>query len=243
MRDCSSVRPAGRSRRPPRPTRSCSPGAARQRRDPPGRAGVSRCHRGPGAATLSCRRTAKGPPPRVLRLDSDRLASREVTMAGAVRPAGLAAAGPERAWLLGTAGDRVVPLHREPPAGGEDARWVPIAPGRGSLLFRQALPAGVTVRRRRRAAGRSAHGDARRPVAGPPRHACRWLAPVDVTEHLAVPPRPTRQPPRRRRRRSRRPRRPPRPRRPRPVADSHTHGLADPHTLAVADRRPRPRLP
>ena len=70
----------------------------------------------------------------MLRLDSAGWHREAIDGAGPVRPVGLAAAGPERAWLLGTAGDRVVLLHREPPAAGEDARWVPLAPGRGSLL-------------------------------------------------------------------------------------------------------------
>ncbi len=141
---------------------------------------------GRDAATLVVPTNSEGTATGVLRLDSTGW-HREVIDGGAVRPAGLAAAGPERAWLLGTAGDRVVLLHREPPAAGEDARWVPLAPGRGSLLSGQALPAGVT--------SVAVDGPPADPLTATPDGL--WLdlrvtpadgsPPVDVTEHLAVP--------------------------------------------------------
>ena len=172
----------------------------------------------------------------VLRLDATGW-HREVIDGAAVRPVGLAAAGPERAWLLGTAGDRVVLLHREPPAAGEDARWVPITPGRESLLSGQAVPAGVT--------SVAVDGPPADPLTATPDGL--WLdlrvtpadgsAPVDVTEHLAVPavpdPAPTATPSP-----SAEPSPSPSPT-PSPHALADAHALADPH----ADRRPRPRRP
>ena len=123
------------------------------------------------AATLVAPTGADGTATAVLRLDAAGWHREAIEAGGALRPVALAAAGPKRAWLLGTAGDRVVLLHREPAAGGEP-RWVPtVVPD--ALLAGEALPAAVADRRRGRAAGGPAHGDDGRRLAGPARDARR----------------------------------------------------------------------
>ena len=136
------------------------------------------------AATFVAPANAEGATTGVLRLDTDGW-HREAIDGDTVHPVALAAAGLTRAWLLATAGDRIVLLHRESPVGG-DAHWVPAVPARDALLGGEALPATV----------RSVAVD------GPPSDPLTvtsdglWLdlrvtpadgsTPFDVTEHLAV---------------------------------------------------------
>ena len=75
---------------------------------------------GDGPATFVAPTTADGTGRAVLRLDADGWHREPVDAPEPVRPVALAAAGPARAWMLATAGDRVVLLRRDP----TDPRWV-----------------------------------------------------------------------------------------------------------------------
>ncbi len=76
---------------------------------------------GDDPATLVAPTTADGVGRAVLRLDADGWHREPVDTPGLVRPVALAAAGPARAWMLATAGDRVVLLRRDPTG---PPRWV-----------------------------------------------------------------------------------------------------------------------
>ncbi|MDA0159990.1 hypothetical protein OM076_06940 [Solirubrobacter ginsenosidimutans] len=138
---------------------------------------------GADAATLVAPTNAEGTATSVLRLDAD--GWHREALDGAVRPVALAAAGPSRAWLLGTTGDGVVLLHRETPAGG-DPRWVPVTPVGDALLAGRPLPAELSTV--------TVDGPPADPLTATPDGV--WLdlrvtpangsEPVDVTEHLAV---------------------------------------------------------
>ena len=161
---------------------------------------------GDDPATLVAPTTADGVGRAVLRLDADGWHREPIDAPEPVHPVALAAAGPERAWMLATAGDRVVLLRRDPTA----PRWV-------LTSFDDDLLSAV----------------AKVEVAAPPADPLTatadglWIdlrvtppgatAPVDLTERLKVTeapatdadaPRPPRRPPR--------PRPPPPPRRARP---------------------------
>ncbi len=135
------------------------------------------------AATLLAPTNADGVATAVLRLDADGW-HREAIDGGAVKPVGLAAAGPARAWLLATAGDRVVLLHREASPDGEP-QWVPTTVPE-ALLAGEALPAKVAS-----VSVDAAPADPLTVTADG-----LWLdlrvtpagatAPVDVTEHVAI---------------------------------------------------------
>ena len=75
---------------------------------------------GDSPATFVAPTTADGTGRAVLRLDADGWHREPVDAPEPVRPVALAAAGPARAWMLATAGDRVVLLRRDP----TDPRWV-----------------------------------------------------------------------------------------------------------------------
>ena len=140
-------------------------------RDAPGRASAARGHRGreADAATLVAPtdRRRRRPPPCCASTPTGW--HREAIAADGsrpVHPVALAAAGPTRAWLLGTAGDRVVLLHREPPADGEP-RWVP--------TVRPATRCWPAKRSRRGDAGRA--WTRRRPTRSRRRPtACGWTS-------------------------------------------------------------------
>jgi hypothetical protein len=75
---------------------------------------------GDAPATLVAPTTADGIGRAVLRLDADGWQREPLDAPVPVHPVGLAAAGPGRAWMLATAGDRVVLLRRDETA----LRWV-----------------------------------------------------------------------------------------------------------------------
>ena len=138
------------------------------------------------AATLVTPTDGDGAATGVLRLDAEGWHREAIDIP--VRPVALAAAGPTRAWLLGTAGDRVVLLHREPLGGDAegDPHWVPTVPVGASLLAAAALPAAI--------ASVGVEGAPADPLTVTSEGV--WLdlrvtrsdgsAPVDVTEHLRV---------------------------------------------------------
>ena len=118
---------------------------------------------GDDPATLVAPTTADGVGRAVLRLDADGWHREPVDAPEPVRPVALAAAGPARAWMLATAGDRVVLLRRDPSAR---PRWVL------TELRRRSAQRGREGRGRR-APGRPAHGHVRRGLDRSSRHAAR----------------------------------------------------------------------
>ena len=117
---------------------------------------------GDDPATLVAPTTADGVGRAVLRLDADGWHREPVDAPEPVHPVALAAAGPARAWMLATAGDRVVLLRRDPTA----PRWV-------LTSFDDELLSRGREGRGRRAAGRPAHGHVRRALDRSSGHAAR----------------------------------------------------------------------
>ena len=113
-------------------------------------------------ATLVAPTTADGVGRAVLRLDADGWHREPVDAPEPVHPVALAAAGPERAWMLATSGDRVVLLRRD----ATTPRWVTHELRRRSAQRR-------LEGRGRRAPRRPAHGHVRRSLDRPSRHAGR----------------------------------------------------------------------
>ena len=172
-RSCSSARPARISPPPRGPTRSCKAGerlVANATR-PDARALLAVI----GGADAEAA-TLVAPPAPTGRPRQCCVWTRRAGTARRSRPG--ARCGPsrwrpqaKRAWLLGTAGDGVVLLHREPTAGGEP-RWCRRR-SPDALLAGAALPAAIATVAVDAPAGGSAHGHHGQRVAGPARDAGR----------------------------------------------------------------------
>ena len=162
-RGCSPARRAPRSR--PRPTPAPRWLPDEQLVGGRGRGPPARCSRS-SAATTRPRSSRRRPPTAsaarscVWTLTAG-IASRSTRRSPFI-PVALAAAGPGRAWMLATAGDRVVLLRRDATA----ARWV-LTSFDDDLLQRGREGRG------RRAARRPAHGHVRRALDRSSRHAAR----------------------------------------------------------------------
>ena len=213
---CSPARRAPRSRPRPTPAPRWRPDEQLVGGDPPRR----RPHAAGGHRRRPTRpRSSRRRPPTATAARSCAwtptagIASRS-TRREPVRPVALAAAGPARAWMLATAGDRVVLLRRDPSRaalGPRDASTTSCSTARGLRRSRSRAPPADPLT----ATSDGVWIDLRVTPPGA-------TAPIDLTERLKVterppdPRTPTR-PPRRR------PRRPPRPR-----ADRDRHGERDP---------------
>ncbi|WP_445149477.1 hypothetical protein [Baekduia sp. Peel2402] len=149
---------------------------------------------GEDAATFVAPTTDDGIARAVLRLDADGWHREDIdapALTDPVHPVALAAAGPDRAWLLGTSGDRVVLLRRVPGDAGATPtptapRWVLVPLTDDALLRAGGPPTGI----------------AKVEVSAPPADPLTvtadglWIdlrvtpsgatAPVDLTEHLKV---------------------------------------------------------